>query len=144
MSVAVAPGALVNGGTSVRFPGKYVSVVTYRHSGEPVSTPVWFVEADGRLYVDTDGASGKAKRIRSNPRILVAPCSAAGRLKAAPVPAVAEIVDAMPADIREAYTRKYRVDRIVILPVYRLIEAVKRGRARQKRPVVLVITPITS
>ena len=144
MTVAVAQDALVNDGASVRFPGKYVSVVTYRHSGETVATPVWFVEAGGRLYVDTDGESGKAKRIRSNPRIQVAPCSAAGRLKAAPVSAVAEVVDEMPTYVRELYTRKYRVDRIVILPVYRLIKAANRGRAREERPVVLVITPISS
>ena len=29
-------------------PGKYLSLTTYRRDGTPVSTPVWFLEEDGR------------------------------------------------------------------------------------------------
>jgi len=30
---------------------KYVSLTTFRKNGKPVSTPMWFVEEDGKLYV---------------------------------------------------------------------------------------------
>ena len=45
-------------------PGKYLSLTTYRRDGTPVSTPVWFVEEDGRLFVTTAADSYKAKRLR--------------------------------------------------------------------------------
>ena len=40
----------------------------------------------------TDATSGKVKRIRRNPHVLVAPCTATGRLLADPVPAQAELL----------------------------------------------------
>jgi general stress protein 26 len=58
--------------------GKYLSLTTYRRDGTPVSTPVWFVEEDGRLFVTTTADSYKAKRLRRNPAAMVAPCTARG------------------------------------------------------------------
>ena len=144
MTVATAASGVAQERPAVfaAFPGKYLSVTTFRRSGEPVATPVWFVEEDGRLYVDTDGASGKVKRIRANPHVLVAPCTASGTLKAPKLAATAEVIDhsAMPASVREHYARKYRVDKVMVLPVYRLMQLVKGGRARPNKPVCLVIT----
>jgi hypothetical protein len=54
-------------------PGKYLSLTTYRWDGTPVSTPVWFVEEEGRLFVITAADSYKAKRLRRNPAAMVAP-----------------------------------------------------------------------
>jgi uncharacterized protein len=54
---------------------KHALLVTYRRSGEPVPTAVWFGLADGRLYVRTEAQAGKIKRIRRESRVLVAPCS---------------------------------------------------------------------
>ena len=45
----------------------------------PVVTPVWFVVVDGKLYVRTGADSGKVKRIRNNPRVLLAPATVRGR-----------------------------------------------------------------
>ena len=47
-----------------------------------MATPVWFVQQGGRLLVETDAAAGKVKRIRCNPAVQVAACTA-GRLSAA-------------------------------------------------------------
>jgi PPOX class probable F420-dependent enzyme len=59
---------------------KYCLLVTYRRSGDPVPTPVWFgLDAEGRLYVRTEGHGGKAKRIRANPRVKVAPATQRGK-----------------------------------------------------------------
>jgi PPOX class probable F420-dependent enzyme len=52
---------------------KYAVVVTFRKSGEAVPTAVWFGIDGGNLYVRTEGRSGKVKRIRHDPRVLVAP-----------------------------------------------------------------------
>jgi len=59
---------------------KYVSLVSFRKSGQPVATPIWFAELDGKLYVKTRGDSAKVKRIRNNPRVRVAPCTIRGRV----------------------------------------------------------------
>ena len=45
-----------------------------------VQTPVWFVREGDDLYVWTQANSGKAKRIRNNGRVRVAPCTARGDL----------------------------------------------------------------
>lgn len=107
---------------AVGIPGKYVSLTTYRRDGSPVSTPVWFVEEGGRLFVTTAADSYKAKRLRRNPAAMVAPCTARGVPKGDAVPARVEF---LPPDEHERVDRlmaeKYRVDRILILPVYRLV-----------------------
>jgi len=59
---------------------KYLNLETFRRSGVGVQTPVWFVEADGKLFVRTIAGSGKVKRIRNNSRVRVAPCDVRGNL----------------------------------------------------------------
>jgi uncharacterized protein len=59
---------------------KYCLLVSFRRSGEPVPTPVWFgLDAEGRLYAHTEADAAKVKRIRANPRVRVAPASVRGR-----------------------------------------------------------------
>ena len=65
---------------SLTVPGKYLSLTTYRRDGSPVSTPVWFVEDEGRLFVTTAADSYKARRLRKNSAAMVAPCTARGVL----------------------------------------------------------------
>ena len=60
---------------------KYVSLTTFKKSGEAVSTPLWFATVDGRVYVTTPPDSGKMKRIRNDPRVRLAPCNATGKPK---------------------------------------------------------------
>ena len=74
------------------FPGKYLSIISLKRNGAGVATPVWFVQQGGRLLVQTEADSGKVKRIRHNPQVLIAPCTATGRLLADPVPARAELL----------------------------------------------------
>jgi len=71
---------------------KYISLESFRKNGRGVAVPVWFAEADGLLYVYSEAASGKVKRIRKNPRVRVAPCDARGRLKGVWVEATARIL----------------------------------------------------
>jgi uncharacterized protein len=71
---------------------RYVSITTYRRDGSPVATPVWVTASDGRLYVWTGAQTGKARRIRRNPEVTIAPCTARGALTGQAVPASAHVV----------------------------------------------------
>ena len=79
---------------------KYLSLETFKKSGEGVRTPIWFA-ADPRvgvdsgatkLYIYTIGDTGKVKRIRNNPRVRIAPCDMRGKVLGELVDARAEIV----------------------------------------------------
>jgi PPOX class probable F420-dependent enzyme len=62
---------------------KYISVKTFRKSGVAVATPTWVVPlGDGRIGFWTSSRSGKAKRLRNDPRVTVAPSDARGRVRA--------------------------------------------------------------
>jgi len=72
-----------------------------------VRTPVWFAgESEQgvpeKLYVYSTGDSGKAKRIRNNPRVRVAPCDVRGKLLGEWIDAVATIVSARNGTRHEA------------------------------------------
>lgn len=120
-------------------PGKYLSLTSFRRDGSGVATPVWFVEADGRLLVETDAGSWKVRRIRRDPRVTIAPCTATGRLRGTPIPAWAELLpDAEVIRMDRLMARKYRVDLLLIKPI-RKLQAALRRRPRGT-PVVLEIT----
>lgn len=130
--------------TAVEMPavaGKYVSITSFKRDGTAVATPVWFVQEDGRLLVQTDADSGKVKRIRRNPHVTVAPCTATGRLLADPLPAQAELLpDGELGRVERLMAAKYRIDLVVIKPIRALQAALRRGRPRPQ-PVILAITP---
>ena len=58
---------------------KNANLTTFRKSGVPVVTPVWYVVLDGKLYVRTGADSGKVKRIRNDSRVLLAPATVRGK-----------------------------------------------------------------
>lgn len=124
------------------FNGKYLSVTTFRRDGSPVATPVWFVAENGHLLVETDAESYKVKRIRRNDNVLVAECTAAGRVTGQAVPAHAEILpESERPRVEQLLARKYRIDRILVLPVYRIVQRLRGQAPSRERPVVLSITP---
>jgi len=123
------------------FPGRYLSVTSYKRDGTGVATPVWFVQRDGRLLVETDAASGKVKRIKRNPAVLVAACTASGRIRGEQADAVAELLPGSEvAGIETLIARKYRVDVMFIKPLRIAQSALHLGRPRTT-PVILAITP---
>ena len=75
--------------TEVRF----LNLQTYRRTGQPVATPVWFAIDRDVIYVYTLATAGKVKRIRNNPTVRIAPCDARGTVKGAWVDATARIVE---------------------------------------------------
>lgn len=72
---------------------KYISLETFKKSGQGVPTPVWFVTHNGAIYVYTDGDSWKVKRIRNNSRVRVAVCSMRGTVKGPWLDGTASLVE---------------------------------------------------
>ena len=76
---------------------RYLNLQTFRKNGQGVCTPVWFAGyplngAPQTLYVYSEADSGKAKRIRRNSRVRIAPCDMRGKLLDDWIEARAEIV----------------------------------------------------
>ncbi|MGC1619857.1 MAG: PPOX class F420-dependent oxidoreductase [Candidatus Acidiferrum sp.] len=79
---------------------KYLSLETFKKSGEGIKTPVWFAAdpasdlsaSAARLYIYTIGNTGKVKRIRNNPCVKIAPCKIKGEPLGEFVDATVEII----------------------------------------------------
>ena len=80
----------------------------------PVPTPVWVARDGDALVVTTPAASGKVKRLRSNPQVELVPCSRRGRVRdgASPVAGTAEIVgdEEHARRLTDSLRRKYGVE----------------------------------
>ncbi len=127
-----------------RFPGKYLSVTTFKRDGTPVATPVWFVAEGGRLLIYTNPDSFKVKRMRRNASVMVAPCNATGRLRGDPAPATVEFLPADENDhVMALINHKYRVDKVLKLPFYNLVQRL-RGKRTSGPIVTIAITPAES
>jgi PPOX class probable F420-dependent enzyme len=72
---------------------KYLNMETYRKTGKPVATPVWFAEENGTLYIYSLANAGKVKRIRNNPQVRIVPCDVRGNPKGEWVEVKARILD---------------------------------------------------
>lgn len=93
---------------------RYVSLTTYRKDGTAVATPVWHVPHGAELWIVTEAGSGKVKRIRNDPRVLVQPCSIRGTVApdAPSVTGTARLLDGdATALARELLARRYVVSR---------------------------------
>jgi len=89
---------------------KYISLETYRKSGAAVPTPVWLIEDGGLVYVRTDPKSGKAKRIRRNPKVRIAPSDARGKTLGPYVDGEARFVEGEDAQrIMRVIKKKYGI-----------------------------------
>jgi PPOX class probable F420-dependent enzyme len=72
---------------------KTVAVTTFRRDGTPVSSPV-SIAVDGEVaYFRTWHTAGKAKRLRRDPTVLIAPSTGVGRPTGPPVRGKAELLD---------------------------------------------------
>jgi PPOX class probable F420-dependent enzyme len=118
---------------------RFVSLTTFRRTGERVATPVWVARDSDALIVSTPEESGKVKRLRNSPRVELRPCGRTGRVRedAEPVAGVAEILTS--DDTLERLTRlirkKYGLE-------YRIFTGIEGwGRSGRPRRVILRITP---
>ncbi len=87
---------------------EFANLITFRKNGQPVVTPVWFAERNGKLYVMTTANAGKVKRIRNNPQVEVGPSDRAGKPLGPTVTARARILPPEEVKVaREALDDKY-------------------------------------
>jgi PPOX class probable F420-dependent enzyme len=125
----------------------FVSLTTFRASGDPVSTPVWIGHDggegadDGNLLVLTPADSGKVRRLRSNPRVELRPCDRRGRVEEG-APTVAGVVEILESAagvdaVREVMRRKYGAEYVLFM----VIEAIVRRRRHTDR-VGLLVRPV--
>ena len=123
------------------FDGKYLSVTSYRRDGRGVSTPVWFVREGQRLLIETDADSFKVKRMRREPRVAIARCTARGKIRELPTPAEAELLpDDQVARVERLMAHKYRVEVLIFRPLRAIQRALHIGRYRGT-PVIVAVTP---
>jgi uncharacterized protein len=95
---------------------KYISLTTFRKTGVGVPTAVWFGEEDGKLYVMTRSDMGKAKRIRNNPQVKVAPCTIRGKVTGPEFTAIARVLPPEEHQrARKTINRKYWMARIPLV-----------------------------
>jgi PPOX class probable F420-dependent enzyme len=115
-----------------QFPGRFLSVTSFRTDGTPVATPLWFVSDGRRLFALTDLHSAKVRRMRKDPRVLVAPCRVNGRLRREPVPGCAEVLTE-PADldrVQRLLLKRYKLSYRLVMLGYQV------GRRLRRRPSV--------
>ena len=120
---------------------RFVSLTTFRRSGERVSTPVWVGRDGASLVVLTPAASGKVKRLRHDPRVEVRPCGRFGAVAdgVEPVSGTAELRE-HPDDVERARAtirRAYPIESRLVLGIERLVERI-RGRPRTERLALLI------
>jgi hypothetical protein len=98
----------------------YVSLTTFRKSGDAVATPVWIVADGDRLLVTTAPTSGKVKRIRHTVRVELTACDMRGNVTDGAVTVTAtaavhndaETLAAMHAALQRKYGAKYTAIRL--------------------------------
>lgn len=90
--------------------GRYVSLTTFRRNGSGVATPVWYAVEGDELYAWTRTDSWKVKRLRNDPRVVVAVCDVRGRVEegAARVEGTARLLEGEELRrVRKLLSRKY-------------------------------------
>ena len=123
------------------FPGRYLSITSFKRDGTGVATPVWFGSDGTRLFAFTDLHSAKIRRIRHNPRVQVASCWVNGRLRREPVAAHAEVLtDVSDLErIQKLLLERYKISYRVVMLFYRVGRRL-RGKASVADGAALAIT----
>lgn len=85
----------------------YLSFATFKRSGAAVRTPVWAGPDGDSVYMFSEAAAGKIKRLRNFSRSELAPCTVTGRVTGGWYAAEAHILSE-PADIELAYKALYK------------------------------------
>jgi uncharacterized protein len=100
----------------------FALLTTFRKTGQAVPTAVWFVVAgDEKVYFMTGPETGKAKRIRNNPIVQLAPSNPRGKPQGPAVDARARLLQGTEADAaRRALTKKYGLQWTIFRFVARL------------------------
>lgn len=124
---------------------RYIKVTTFKKDGTAVPTPTWVVGLDdGKIGFYTSSTSGKIKRLRNDPNVVVQPSDSRGRPKpdTSPLEGTAVVVRGSERDaIYDKVVTKYGF----MTKVTRLLAKVGGVVKRKKQPyadcaVVITIT----
>lgn len=109
----------------------YISLTTFRKSGAPVATPVWFAERDGVIYVQSGARVGKIKRIRHTPEVTMAPCTVGGKVTGAQVAGRARILqdEQEIAQAERTLAKKYGMTRRLYFAAMHALRVIRRKPA---------------
>jgi PPOX class probable F420-dependent enzyme len=107
---------------------KYMSLTTFRKSGEGVITPMWFAESKGTIYAETGVSAGKLKRIRHTERVTLAACTMSGKVTGTETEgkarAVSELQEINAA--RAALSKKYGLTRSLYYFLLNIFSTIRR------------------
>jgi len=96
---------------------KTVALTTYKRDGTPVVTPVSIAFDGDRAVFRTWHKAWKARRLRNDPRVEVAPCTLRGRPTGPALPARAALLAGADAGrAARALARRHRVLQAVLVP----------------------------
>lgn len=102
---------------------RYLALTTFRRDGTAVTTPVWPVQIDGKLFVGTTSNTGKVKRLRRNDHVRFAPCNSNGSRILGPCQEgrahLAEVAG-LEGGYMQAARQKYGLQFPLIMLLYRL------------------------
>jgi PPOX class probable F420-dependent enzyme len=97
---------------------KTVLLETRRKDGRWVPTPVSLVVDDGLAYFRTYDAAGKAKRLRNDPEVRVAPSDLRGQVRGPSVPGRARLLQGAEAErARRLLARRFPLLHGVLVPL---------------------------
>ena len=93
-------------------------LTSYRRDGSPVQTPVTIAINGDRAFIRTYDRSGKAKRMRRDPRVEVAPSTVRGKPRGEAVPATSRLLSGAEAErAARAIARRQRVLQGILVPL---------------------------
>ncbi len=107
---------------------KYISLTTFRKTGEAVVTPVWFAESKGTIYAETGVSAGKIKRIRHTQRVTLAACTMSGKVTGSEIEGRARVLSE-PQEInaaQAAMSKKYGLTRSIYYFILNTISTIRR------------------
>jgi len=95
-----------------------VLLTTFRRDGTPVATPVNIAVEGGRAYVRTYNRAGKAKRLRNNANVEIAPCTMRGKPLGPAIRAQMRLLSGDEAKTAaKVIVRKHRILQGILVPL---------------------------
>jgi PPOX class probable F420-dependent enzyme len=111
---------------------KFVSLTTWKKSGEKVSSAMWLARDGHTLVMWTHADSWKVKRLRRDGRVELTPCGRTGKVnEAATTARGSAIVDADPTEtdrVKQLIKAKYGLAFHAITLLERFLARGKKGR----------------
>jgi len=99
---------------------KYINIQTYKKNGHPISTPVWFIIKDNKIFFRTSHNSGKIKRIRNNNNVKFALCDIRGKIKGEWYEGIAKIESDSDNSILSQINKKYGISSRLMKIFYKI------------------------